>query len=254
MLVASKYKYSAIFAVTVIIMGYLQYLHLRQPGTVEVQLVTPANNAEVLTINKPQISIDGNDPDFIDSTNKDNRYINIPTVYSKIDKKYLKLEDDQTCLAVNIFFEAANQLNSGQITQAETTVSRVGMFGDNNICQVVKHAYTSPDKKQLVLNKCHFSWYCEGIDNRVIGSDTKSMVAWNNANIIANETIKKYKAGKLKHKFDHYCTLKVERQTSWIPYMDKKTRTVIGDHVFYKADMKKVDDNWKNKQLLALNK
>ncbi len=58
-----------------------------------------------------------------------------------------------SCLAENIYFEAAHEPESGQLAVAFVTMNRVnsGKFA-NSICGVVK---------QKIGSTCQFSWWCE---------------------------------------------------------------------------------------------
>ena len=57
-----------------------------------------------------------------------------------------------TCLAENIYFEAAHEPNEGKKAVAFVTFNRVQSGYADDICGVVK---------QKTGNTCQFSWYCE---------------------------------------------------------------------------------------------
>jgi len=57
-----------------------------------------------------------------------------------------------TCLAENIYFEAAHEPNEGKKAVAFVTFNRVQSGYANDICGVVK---------QKTGNTCQFSWYCD---------------------------------------------------------------------------------------------
>jgi N-acetylmuramoyl-L-alanine amidase len=70
-----------------------------------------------------------------------------------------------SCLADNIFFEAAYEPDKGKVAVAFVTLNRV--YSSNypdDICSVVK---------QKARNVCQFSWYCEDTPKRI--SYTKSL-------------------------------------------------------------------------------
>ena len=67
-------------------------------------------------------------------------------------------DPDVYCLAQNMYFEARNQSEQGQIAVAKVTINRV--YSDDfpdDICSVVKQ-YTIKKGKKI----CQFSWYCDG--------------------------------------------------------------------------------------------
>ena len=69
------------------------------------------------------------------------------------------------CLAVNVYHESRGESESGQYAVAHTTMHRVAdRRYPNNICDVVKsHRGKRKDAPHLpAINKCQFSWYCDG--------------------------------------------------------------------------------------------
>ena len=71
-----------------------------------------------------------------------------------------------TCMAKNIFFEAAIESTAGKLAVAHVTLNRVDSKNfPNTVCEVVYQGphYTSASGKQLPKrNRCQFSWYCDG--------------------------------------------------------------------------------------------
>lgn len=81
-----------------------------------------------------------------------------------------ELETEQAyCLALNIYHEARGEPIEGQIAVAHTTLNRVrDSRYPNNVCDVVKQAVMSKSNPKMpALNKCQFSWYCDGKPDRV---------------------------------------------------------------------------------------
>lgn len=68
------------------------------------------------------------------------------------------------CLAMAVYFEARGEPMVGQVAVAQVVMARVDDHRyPNTVCEVVKqgHYYTwSPDIP--ILNKCHFSFWCDG--------------------------------------------------------------------------------------------
>lgn len=80
--------------------------------------------------------------------------------------------EDVECLALNIYHEARNQSELGQLAVSHVVLNRVASKKyPNTICKVIKKARYSAGKP--VRNKCHFSWYCDGLPD-----DPKEHKAW----------------------------------------------------------------------------
>ena len=82
-------------------------------------------------------------------------------------KRSLVVDDKEvTCMAKNIFFEAAIESTAGKLAVAHVTLNRVDSKNfPNTVCEVVYQGphYTSASGKQLPKrNRCQFSWYCDG--------------------------------------------------------------------------------------------
>ena len=81
----------------------------------------------------------------------------------QIDKKEIQ------CMAMNIYHEARNESELGQVAVANVTINRASSkrFPDT-ICSVVYQARMSKWWKQNknrdvpIRNACQFSWYCDG--------------------------------------------------------------------------------------------
>ena len=74
--------------------------------------------------------------------------------------------DQLECLALNTYHESRGESIAGQLAVAQVVMNRVKSkrFPDS-VCEVVKQGPTYVNWKgnELpVLNKCHFSWYCDG--------------------------------------------------------------------------------------------
>ena len=84
-------------------------------------------------------------------------------IAEKIETRNIFLNiEDVTCMAKNIFFEAAVESTAGKVAVAQVTLNRVRSRNyPNTICDVVyegrHHASGFPKRDQ-----CQFSWYCDG--------------------------------------------------------------------------------------------
>ena len=71
-----------------------------------------------------------------------------------------------TCMAKNIFFEAAIESTAGKLAVAQVTLNRVNSkFYPNTVCEVVyegPHYTASNGTLYPVRDRCQFSWYCDG--------------------------------------------------------------------------------------------
>lgn len=91
--------------------------------------------------------------------------------------KAVNLEEELTCLARNIYFEARSEPLEGKLAVAHVVMNRVASkhFPDT-VCGVVQ------DGTDEVLHKCQFSWYCDGKPDVV-----DDPVAWLEATTLAGQ-------------------------------------------------------------------
>lgn len=71
------------------------------------------------------------------------------------------------CMALNIYHEARNESTVGQVAVAQVVMNRVDddRFPDDP-CEVIYQGrhYKAPSGKLIpIRDKCHFSWYCDGL-------------------------------------------------------------------------------------------
>ena len=132
------------------------------------------------------------------------------------------------CLALNIFHEARNQPVVGQIAVSQVVLNRVASDKfPNDVCGVVRQAeYPNNDKSKLpTLNRCSFSWYCDGISDSISGD----VDAYRWALILSNRIM----SGEFADVTDgatHYHSTKVLPE--WSHRKEKLVQ--IEDHIFYK--------------------
>ena len=71
-----------------------------------------------------------------------------------------------TCMAKNIFFEAAIESTAGKLAVAQVTLNRVNSTRyPNTVCGVVyegPHYTNQTGQSYPVRDRCQFSWYCDG--------------------------------------------------------------------------------------------
>ena len=136
------------------------------------------------------------------------------------------------CMAMNVYHEARSEPIVGQIAVAQVVINRVNdkRFPDT-ICGVVKQAVLDSNglpKK----NMCHFSWYCDGVDDT---PNTKSK-SWKTSLMVA-KTVIAGKTEELVGNATHY------HATSVLPYWakNKKYRRIakIDKHIFYRWENRK---------------
>lgn len=134
----------------------------------------------------------------------------------------LPAEADIHCLALNIYFETRNQPVRGKIGVGHVVLNRVAdKHYPNDICAVVKQGVKR--KNHIVRNKCQFSWYCDGKDDK-----PKNTVAWSMAQVIAKAILKK--------EFDDPTNGSLMYHADYVkPYWryDYKREVKLGTHIFY---------------------
>ena len=71
------------------------------------------------------------------------------------------------CLALNIYHEARSSPLAGQLAVGFSTMNRVKAPNyPNDVCSVVFQARYNKSSKHPIKNKCHFSWWCDGISDQ----------------------------------------------------------------------------------------
>ena len=143
--------------------------------------------------------------------------------------------EEITCLATNIYWEARNQTVSGMIAVGMVTRNRVirDTF-PNTYCEVVYEAKMSKwwkehhDKDVPVRNKCQFSWYCDGLSDKIPSYDKE---VWEVSLYIARGI---YTGRYVDNTFGatHYHAYYVSPK--WA--LEFRHTTTIDDHIFYRYD------------------
>ena len=136
--------------------------------------------------------------------------------------------NELACLAENIYFEARSETTQGKEAIAWVTLNRLmsSRYPDT-ICEVVKQAKKN-SKGQLKRHQCQFSWYCDGLPDKIYNVE-----AFTEATIIAYTTINLYKLkNDPTNNADHYHTKYVNPKWSDAT----KITATIDSHIFFKLN------------------
>lgn len=134
-----------------------------------------------------------------------------------------------TCLATNIYFESRNQPLVGMIAVAQVVMNRVesDKFPDT-ICEVVyqsKMEMNDKGKWKPILNKCQFSWFCDGKPDLIVDRSS-----WSKSRKLAKQIYESQMIDITEGSL-YYHNHKVNPK--WSKYM---TKTVtINHHTFYRG-------------------
>jgi spore germination cell wall hydrolase CwlJ-like protein len=92
-----------------------------------------------------------------------------------IMSEVLALDDEVTCLALNIYFEARSEPLEGMLAVGHVVMNRVAhrKFPDS-VCGVIRQG------GEVVRHRCQFSWWCDGRSDR-----PRNPVAWDAARLMA---------------------------------------------------------------------
>ena len=124
------------------------------------------------------------------------------------------------CLALNVYHEARSQPLIGQLAVAQVVLNRVDSSAyPDTVCGVVYQ-----NKYPGRLNRCQFSWYCDGKNDTPRDAD-----AWLRANQIASLALSPA-LPDLVSGATHYHALYVN--PSWAGSLESVA--TIGSHRFYR--------------------
>lgn len=143
------------------------------------------------------------------------------------DQKWFEDRKKQIdCLAENIYHEARSESTAGRIAVAHVTLNRVSAAGfPSTICRVVKSAKF--DETGLpIRNRCAFSWYCDGLEDRIHDRPVFEEIHKLAQNIVEGE----HYAEDITDGSTHYHNHTV--MPRWASKMVKTT--VIEGHIFYR--------------------
>ena len=150
-----------------------------------------------------------------------------------ISKSLVVNDKEVTCMAKNIFFEAAIESTAGKLAVAHVTLNRVdSKWFPNTVCEVVYDGphYTGSNGEQYpVRDRCQFSWYCDGKgddprDGSRLWEDSQELAKYV---LLRQEELPDITDGAL-----HYHASYIEAP-SWAKR--KKITTKIDTHIFYRT-------------------
>ena len=131
------------------------------------------------------------------------------------------------CMALNIYHEAKFQSMLGQLAVAQVVMNRVedSRF-PNTVCGVVKQAITHKGTNKPIINRCSFSWFCDG------KNDTPDLESdeWHNAKRYAKMVLYGTITLDFTEGATHYHATYV--RPAWAKTKTKTTR--IDRHIFYR--------------------
>jgi spore germination cell wall hydrolase CwlJ-like protein len=172
-------------------------------------------------------------------------------VYYETNQTEVNMNSDIGCASANNFFEAASESFEGKVAISHVVLKRSKIWGNSSVCDAVTNAKYN-QYGMIKANMCHFSWYCDPNQDaiRVIKNTVKDNEAFYYSYLAAKQVFEDKKINPKYKEFDHYCTLKSEKEyyarvkkgdhrkigSWWIGLMKPKSRTVIGTHVFFEHD------------------
>lgn len=120
------------------------------------------------------------------------------------------------CMALNVYHEARGESYKGKLAVANVTLNRVKHKGfPNTICGVVK------DHKQ-------FSWYSDGMSDKVILNNKEDTIAWEDSVTASLEVIERYVSDPTRGATHYYAHHKVTPY--WAGSFEHKF--ILGNHTF----------------------
>ena len=150
-----------------------------------------------------------------------------------ISKSLVVNDKEVTCMAKNIFFEAAVESTAGKLAVAHVTLNRVdSKWFPNTVCEVVYdglHYTHSSGEQYPVRDRCQFSWYCDGKgddprEGSKLWEDSQELAKYV---LLRQEELPDITDGAL-----HYHASYIDAPT-WAKR--KKITTKIDTHIFYKS-------------------
>jgi len=141
---------------------------------------------------------------------------------------FVKQQEQITCLAKNIYFEAATQSTAGKLAVAFVTKNRVDSHHfPNSFCDVIYEGphWASGHPKR---DRCQFSWYCDGM-----GDNPRQGYGWRTSQTIAKWFYDhKDRLMDITDGATHYHANWMDKYPKWSKQYRKNV--TIDDHIFYK--------------------
>ncbi len=86
-----------------------------------------------------------------------------------------EVEEELTCLALNIYHEARNEPDEGQFAVAHVVLNRISdPRWPETVCKVIRQG------GERVRHRCQFSWWCDGLSDR-----PRNLRKWRNIKAMA---------------------------------------------------------------------
>lgn len=149
-----------------------------------------------------------------------------------LEEPYIPSETER-CMALNIYHEARSENMAGKFAVADVVLNRVNdrRYPDT-VCGVIFQAELSEwwlerGREVPVKGRCQFSWYCDGLKDDPMESDS-----WAEALIISYQILNKDMYRGLTEGATHYHANYVS--PPWAPSFHFVGH--IGSHIFYRAD------------------
>ena len=137
----------------------------------------------------------------------------------------LQKHEEAHCLAQNIYFEARGSNFADKVAVADVVLNRThDRRYPETVCDVVRQG-VQDSNGNMARNKCQFSWYCDGKNDRATDED-----AWEEAMLIAWNMIEHNRYRGLTEGATHYHATYVNPQ--WASDLQLVGR--IGAHIFYR--------------------
>ena len=154
---------------------------------------------------------------------------NILPIKSTFNNLTVEAQKQVTCLAENIYFEAAHEPLDGKKAVAFVTLNRLQSGYADNICDVVQ---------QKTGKTCQFSWYCDStFTSRRLTIKQTSLyndILQLSTNVVLNfERMTDVTNGATYYHADYV-------NPNWTR-LQKETQ--IGRHIFYKSKIDQIDRN-----------
>lgn len=102
-------------------------------------------------------------------------HVDGPSALQAFSPELVDFDNELTCLALNIYFEARSEPLSGMLAVGHVVLNRVAHrnFPDS-VCNVVR------DGGEVVRHRCQFSWWCDGQSDQ-----PKNRAAWDASRLVA---------------------------------------------------------------------
>ena len=161
--------------------------------------------------------------------------VETPDYYKPLEFNSVKYTPaDAEWLAKNIYFEAGVESTAGKRAVANVTINRAANKNyPNTICEVVQegiHYYNATkDEYFPVRDRCHFSWYCDGLLD-----EPREGRTWESAQKLAERVLVNHYDKALIDITDgatHYHANWMEKYPKWSK--QKKVMASIDRHIFY---------------------